>query len=81
MRNETVGHGRSGHPLLCPIHALARRLLALRSQGATVTTPLKAVRNTAAAPWAYILSTTLTSRIRATLRLHPTLHIPSPMFP
>jgi hypothetical protein len=45
VRNETVGHGRSGHPHLCPVHCLTLRVLCLRLQGATLDTPLNAVRN------------------------------------
>jgi hypothetical protein len=71
VRNETVGHGRSGHAHLCPVHALGLRILALRRQGANATTPLNAVRTTAAAPWSYILPSDLTSRLRTALALHP----------
>ena len=71
VRNETVGHGRSGHSHLCPVHALGLRVLALRHQGATATTPLNTVRATASAPWSYILPSDLTSRLRAALALHP----------
>ncbi len=40
VRNERIGHGRSGHPSLCPVNALVERVLGLRSQGATAETPL-----------------------------------------
>ena len=44
VRGETIGHGRSGHPTLCPVAALTRRLLHLRTRGATRATPLNAFR-------------------------------------
>ena len=31
VRNETIGHGRSGHPTICPVLCLVARVLALRS--------------------------------------------------
>ena len=34
VRGETLGHGRSGHPRLCPVAALTCRLLCLRLSGA-----------------------------------------------
>ncbi len=71
VRNETVGHGRSGHAHLCPVHSLALRVIALRNHGALATTPLNAVRATLTAPWSYILPSDLTSRLRAALALHP----------
>ncbi|KAI2501863.1 hypothetical protein MHU86_12628 [Fragilaria crotonensis] len=71
VRNETVGHGRSGHAHLCPVHALATRVLALRTSGAGLSTPLNAVRPTATSPWSYVLPSDLTTRLRAALSLHP----------
>ena len=71
VRNETVGHGRSGHASLCPVHALATRIIALRRQRASLETPLNAVRSDPSAPWSYILASDLTSRLRAALHLHP----------
>jgi hypothetical protein len=44
VRGETLGHGRSGHPTLCPVAALTRRLLSLRLSGATPNTPINAFR-------------------------------------
>ncbi|KAI2499906.1 hypothetical protein MHU86_14576 [Fragilaria crotonensis] len=71
VRNETVGHGRSGHAHLCPVHSLGLRVLALRSDAATAETPLNAFRATAQAPWSYILPSDLTSSLRAGLASHP----------
>jgi hypothetical protein len=71
VRNETIGHGRSGHPHLCPVLALASRVIMLRTQSATPETTLNAVRAHPAAPFQYITSASLTTRIRAALHLHP----------
>ena len=71
VRNETIGHGRSGHPHLCPVLTLASRLLALRNSGATSTTTINAVRPHPLAPFRYVLASDLTLRIRAALTLHP----------
>ena len=51
VRNERIGHGRSGHPGLCPVTALITRVLALRSQGATPDTTLNAVRSSPTTPF------------------------------
>ena len=71
VRNETIGHGRSGHPHLCPVLCAAARLLALRRDHAVATTPLNAVRPTPTAPLIHVLSSDATARIRAALVLHP----------
>ncbi|KAI2503484.1 hypothetical protein MHU86_10953 [Fragilaria crotonensis] len=71
VRNETIGHGCSGHPFLCPVHCLAARVAALRRSAATATTTLNAVRSTPATSWCHVLASTLTDHIRAALRLHP----------
>ena len=71
VRNETIGHGRSGHPHLCPVHCLALRVLALRAHGLIdPTTPLNAVLPRPG-HLRYILASDLTSHIRAALHLHP----------
>jgi hypothetical protein len=71
VRNETVGHGRSGHACLCPVHAVGQRLLMLRRQGATPDTPLNAFRDADSARWSFILPSDLTSRLRLALTMHP----------
>ena len=37
---EKIGHGRSGHPVFCPVLAVVRRILHLRANGAPPTAPL-----------------------------------------
>ena len=71
VRNVRIGHGRSGHPSLCPVTALASRVLTLRAQGATAETTLNAVRSSPTAPFRYICPTNITARIRSVLHLHP----------
>lgn len=71
VRNERIGHGRSGHPSLCPVNALVSRVLALREHGATADTPLNAIRPSPTKPFRYLSPSDLTSRIRAVLHLHP----------
>ena len=71
VRNETIGHGRSGHVHLCPVQCVAERVCALRHAGADHDTPLNAFRGHATRPFRYILASDLTARIRAALLLHP----------
>ncbi|KAI2491970.1 hypothetical protein MHU86_22590 [Fragilaria crotonensis] len=72
VRNETIGHGRSGHPRLCPVLSIVNRIAYLRTVAAVPATPLNAYRAPAIpAPLRYIQATDLTRRIRATLALHP----------
>ena len=81
VRNERIGHGRSGHLSLCHVHALVARVLALRAQGATSDTTLNAYCPTPTAPFRYLSASDLTARIRAVLHLHPTPRTPSLAFP
>jgi hypothetical protein len=43
VRDETVGHGRSGDPHACPVLSTVRRVLHLRSFNAPPCTPLCAL--------------------------------------
>jgi hypothetical protein len=71
VRNEFIGHGRSGHPHLCPVLVVAARLQSLRTSGAAALTPLNAVRPSPEAPFRFISASDLTQRIRAAVVLHP----------
>lgn len=71
FRNETIGHGRSGHPFLCPVHCLASRVAALRRSAATPLTPLNAVHAHTGAPFQHILPSDITRCTRTALLLHP----------
>jgi hypothetical protein len=62
IRGEVLAHGRSGHYLACPVAALTRRLLYLRSHGATPLTPLYHVYTTPGE--ANITSALVTATIR-----------------
>jgi hypothetical protein len=66
VRNERINHGCSGHLSLCPVTALASRILALHAHGATAATTLNALRATATAPFRYISPADITTRISAT---------------
>ena len=55
IRGATIGHGRSGHPTLCPVHALVRRLPQICLAGAAPTTPLNAFRRHGH-PWRFVLA-------------------------
>ncbi|KAI2502175.1 hypothetical protein MHU86_12311 [Fragilaria crotonensis] len=63
VRGETIGHGRSGHPTLCPVHALVGRLLQLRRAGAVPTTPINAFRHPGA-EWQFVLAADITALLR-----------------
>ena len=71
VRGETIGHGRSGHPTLCPVAALTRRLVDLRACGATLTTPLNGFRASADDPWRHITPSDVTALLRHALLLLP----------
>ena len=72
VRKETVGHGRSGHPVLCPVLRLVSRVVALRLLHASPTTSLNAYReSTPGRPFQYILPSDITRRLRVTLAIYP----------
>lgn len=73
VRGETLDHGRSGHPTLCPVAALVRRLLHLRTMGSDPTTPLNAYRASPDAPWSSVLPADVTNLLRQAVQLPPTL--------
>jgi hypothetical protein len=71
VRYATIGHGRSGHPHLCPVLVVAARLQSLRTAGAEALTPLNAVCPSPTALFRFISASDLTQRIRAAVVLHP----------
>ena len=75
IRGETIGHSRSGHPILCPILCLISRVLYLRSHHATPTTPLNATRSPQGASWLYLQPAAITGFLRAAVLLNPDLGI------
>jgi hypothetical protein len=75
VRGETLGHGRSGHPSLCPVAALTRRLLHLRL---TTLTPINAFRLLSVARWHFVLPADVTTILRRAVALLPP---PSPISP
>lgn len=68
VRGETLGHGRSGHPTLCPVACLVQRLLHLRAVGALPHTPLNAYSPRPGA-WAYVLPSAITSLLRSAVAI------------
>ena len=46
VRGEVIGHARSGDQFLCPVKAILRRVIYLRSNNAPPNTPLSRVYNT-----------------------------------
>ena len=70
VRGEKIGHGRSGHPHLCPVLCLVERVVALRHLQATPDTPLNTF-GLAGTNLLHVTSRTLTARIRAALAIHP----------
>lgn len=68
VRNETIGHGRSGDPRICPVLCIVSRVIALRAWHAPPTTPLNAY---GAAPLRYVQARDVTRRLRAALAIHP----------
>lgn len=71
VRNERIGHGRSGHPSLCPVLALVARVLTLRSLRLPPTTPLNAFAAEGAPRLLYVLPADITRRLRSALAIHP----------
>jgi hypothetical protein len=63
-RGEHIGHGRSGHPLFCPVQAVARRVLHLRSHGAHPDTPLHTYFAAPAARPSQVTSQDITDTLR-----------------
>ena len=51
-RGKVIGHGRSGHTVACPTQSIIRRVLYLRTHGATAATPLCAVKSNT--NWKYV---------------------------
>ena len=71
VRNETIGHGRSGHPHLGPVLCLVDRVIALRALPSVPATPLNAYGTLSTATLRYIQPRDITHRIRAALAIHP----------
>lgn len=70
VRNETIGHGRSGHPSLCPVLCLASRVRALRLLHVPASTPINAFRETPLAPHCYVLPANIARRPRDALTIY-----------
>ena len=71
VRNETIGHGRSGHPVICPVLCLVARVVALRAFQAVPSTPVNAYCNTLGGDTHYVHARDLTRRMRNALAIFP----------
>ncbi len=78
VRNETIGHGRSGHPQLCPVMCLVARITTLRGLQAPPSTPINAYSGAPASPLRYVLAGVITRRLRAALAIFPDPSYPTP---
>ena len=76
VRNETIGHGRSGHPTLCPVLALVSRVRALRHLHAPPSAPINAFATTPDSPLQHVQAADITHRLRLALAIHPDPAIP-----
>jgi hypothetical protein len=75
VRAEAVGHGRSHHPVACPVRSLIRRVCHLRLHQATADTPLHTYLHFA--QQAHVTAADLTASLRrAAGVLLPVLGIP-----
>ena len=63
VKGEVISHGRSGHPLVCPVLAIARRVLYLRSIAPDPNIPLCQYRDNNGAT-RYVRSQHLTTMLR-----------------
>ena len=70
VRNETIGHGHSGHPQLCPVLCLVARVIALWDAQAPPATPLNAYCPAPMAPFRYLTAADLTHRLRVALTIY-----------
>jgi hypothetical protein len=64
VRNELVGLGRSGHPVLCPVLALCNCVRHLRLHNAPLTTPIYYYKDHAI--WCPMETSALTAQLRMT---------------
>ena len=69
--NETIGHGRSGHPFLCPVLSLVARVVAIRAFQAPPSTPVNAYRARLSGSTQYVHARDLTRRLRNALVIFP----------
>ena len=52
VNGESIGHGRTGHPQLCPVASMCRQVTYIQRHGATSKTPLSSIKK--ASKWQQI---------------------------
>jgi hypothetical protein len=73
VKNEKIGHVRSGHHLCCPVAAIIRRVKHLRANNAPPDTPLSKYFATTSNRWFKVTSKDITANLRqAVIVLNPT---------
>ena len=72
-RAETIAHGRSNHPSICPVLTAVRRLQHLRQHGAAATLPFCAVRRDC--QWMQVPSTAITAILQVSATALPSAGI------
>lgn len=71
VRNETIGHGRSGHPFICPVLCLITRVLSLRSWQAPPSAAINAFRPAPGRQTTHVHARDLMRRMRNALTIFP----------
>ena len=81
VRNKTIEHGRTGHPTLCPVLALASRVRALRHLHASPSAPINAFDTTPGSlPLQHVQSADITAVYESLWPFTPTLPFRPPRF-
>ena len=68
VRGEVVNHGISGHPLLCPVQAIIRRIRHFRANNATPETVLASYYHNGR--WHKVLAAQITAALKASAVIH-----------
>ena len=66
FKGESIGHGRTGHPQVCPVADMHRRVAYLRYNGATGATPISSFKK--GYNWQQICGDEITAYIRDVVR-------------
>ena len=72
VRGEVIGHGRSGHSIMCPTQTLIRRIKYLLSHNAQPSTPLCATKHNNR--WKYVTSKLISATLKVATTALPHLN-------